>query len=49
MQNQNYEIYTLSTQTYYYHICRIDNTLILTNSIDKYEEQIKDVIKELGY
>lgn len=48
-QNQNYEIYSLSTQTYYYHVCRIDNTLISINYDDKYEKQIKKVVKELGY
>lgn len=41
--------YTLKTNGKYGVISRIDNTAIFVNENDEYEEDIKKVLKELGY
>ena len=48
-QKENYEVYTLTTQTAFYHVCRVEDTLLTINANDKNEDQISKVIKKLGY
>ena len=46
---KNYDYYTLKTQTSYFHVCRVDNTILSINAKDDDEKQIIEIIKKLGY
>ena len=46
---KNYDLYTLKTQTSFYHVCRVDNTIISINAKDNDEKQIIKTINKLGY
>lgn len=45
----NYATYTLTSNGYYMHLCRIDNTLLYVRVNDTYKDTVKDIIKDLGY
>lgn len=45
----NYSYYGLTTDEGYYVVSRIDNTMIFINTSSEYKDEIKDVVKELGY
>lgn len=45
----NYSNYTLTTDGYYMHLCRVDNTLLYVRVESVYEDTVKSLIKELGY
>lgn len=45
----NYNYYGLSTGEGYYVVSRIDNTMIFINASAEYKDEIKEVLKELGY
>lgn len=41
--------YTLTTNDEYKVVSRIENTVIYANVDDKYKDEVKDLLKELGY
>lgn len=45
----NYSSYTLTSNGYYMHLCRVDNTLLYVKVNDTYKDSVKKLIKELGY
>jgi hypothetical protein len=45
----NHNYYGLSTGEGYYVVSRIDNTMIYINASAEYKDEIKDILKELGY
>ena len=45
----NYHTYSLATNGKYYYIARVDNTLLYVNAEDEYKEEIKTIVKNLGY
>lgn len=49
INGKNFQKYTLSTESKYKVISRIDNTVIYLNVDDNYKEEVKNVLKELGY
>ena len=49
VNGKNFQKYTLSTESKYKVISRIDNTVIYLNVDDNYKEEVKNVLKELGY
>ncbi len=49
IEGKNYQKYTLSANDYYMHICRVDNTVIYLKVPDKYKDDVKNIIKKLGY
>lgn len=46
---KNYSVYSLTVNGKYKYISRIDNTIIYINADKEYKDEIKEVIKELGY
>lgn len=46
---KNYEIYELTTSLMYMYTSRIDNTLIYISANKEDKNEIKDLIKKLGY
>lgn len=46
---KNYSKYTLSSNGRYMVVSRIDNTVIYVDADDQYRDDIKNVLKELGY
>ena len=49
VNGKNFQKYTLSTESKYKVISRIDNTVIYLNVDDNYKEEVKNALKELGY
>lgn len=45
----NYESYELTTSLMYMYTCRVDNTLLYINANKEDKEEIKSIIKKLGY
>ena len=45
----NNSSYTLNSNGYYMHICRVDNTMIYAKVSDNNSKAAKDLITELGY
>ena len=45
----NYNTYTLNNNGEYYHLCRVDNTLLFVHVKDQYKEDVTKLIDELGY
>lgn len=45
----NYSSYTLTSSGYYMHLCRVDNTLLYVKVPDTYKDDVKNLVKELGY
>ena len=45
----NYSSYTLVSNGYYMHLCRVDNTLLYVKVSDTYKDSVKKLINELGY
>ena len=45
----NYAEYTVTADGYYMHICRIDETVIYLKVQDKYQDEVKGILKNLGY
>lgn len=45
----NNTIYTLTSNGYYMHLCRVDNTLLYVRVLDSYKDSVKDIIKKIGY
>lgn len=45
----NYDVFTLKTQTSYMHVCRVENTILAINADDEDEKNIEKIIKKLGY
>lgn len=41
--------YTLTSNGYYMHLCRVDNTLLYVRVLDSYKDSVKDIIKKIGY
>ncbi len=46
---ENYDIFTMKTQTSFMHVARIDNTILTITANDDNEKQITRIIKKLGY
>lgn len=46
---ENYDVFTMKTQTSFMHVCRVDNTVLAISADDKDEKQIIKIIKQLGY
>lgn len=46
---KNYSKYTLKTNDEYKVLSRIDNTVIMLEVNSKYENDVKNILKELGY
>lgn len=46
---ENYDIFTMKTQTSFMHVARIDNTILTTSASDDDEKQIIKIINKLGY
>lgn len=49
VKGKNYSKYTLSTGNKYKVLSRIDNTVIYLDVYDSYEEEVKNILGELGY
>lgn len=45
----NYNTFTLSDDTIYRYICRVDNTLVYINTIKEHQKEVKEIIESLGY
>ena len=45
----NHSKYTLKTGGKYKVVSRIDNTVIYLNVLEEYKDEIKDILKDLGY
>jgi hypothetical protein len=45
----NYSVYTTTVNGKYKYICRVDNTLLYIDVDEKYKDEVKDIVKELGY
>ena len=45
----NHNYYGLTTDEGYYVVSRVDNTMIYVNSSAEYKDEIKEVLKVLGY
>jgi hypothetical protein len=45
----NYQKYTLTADDQLYVLSRIDNTLVTVDAPKRYKDDIKEVLKELGY
>ena len=46
---KNYSIYSITTNGKYKYVSRVDNTVIYIDVDEKYQDDVKSVIKELGY
>lgn len=49
ISGNNYSKYTLKSNNYYMLVSRVDNTMIYVKVADNYEDNIKDILNELGY
>lgn len=49
LNQDNYERYAQSTDSAYSSISRIDNTILYANVKIEYKEEVKEIIKKLGY
>lgn len=49
MSLKNYSKYTLSTNAKYKVLSRVENTVIYINADDTYRDEIKSILKEIGY
>jgi len=45
----NYSSYTLTSNGYYMHLCRVENTLLYVKVKDSYQKEVKEFINKLGY
>lgn len=45
----NYSTYSLTSGGYYMYLCRVDNTLLYVKVLDTYKDDVKALIKKLGY
>ena len=45
----NYMSYALTSSGYYMYICQVDNTLLYAKVNEVYKEEIKKIVKDLGY
>lgn len=45
----NYSSYTLNSNGNYMHICRINNTVLYLNVPESNKDEVKKIVKELGY
>ncbi len=45
----NYNIYSLTSNGDYMYLCRVDNTLLYIDVDDKYKDEVKDIVENLGY
>lgn len=45
----NYSTYELKSNGYFMYVARVDNTLLFVHVEDDYEDNVKTIIKELGY
>ena len=46
---KNYSVYTLSTDSKYRVLSRIDNTVVYINVDKQYKDEVKGILEELGY
>lgn len=46
---KNYSVYTLSTDSKYRVLSRIDNTVVYINVDNQYKDVVKSILEELGY
>ena len=44
-----YNEFTVVTNYRYYHVCRVKNTLLFVNVPMEYQNDVKEIIKKLGY
>ncbi len=49
LNTNTYNYYALTTNEGYYVVSRIDNTLLYVQTSAEYKDEIKKIIKELGY
>lgn len=49
VNGSNFNKYTLTTGNQYKVVCRVDNTLIYLNVADKYKDEVKGILDNLGY
>ncbi len=49
LSGSNYNYYGLSTDEGYYVVSRVDNTMIFINTSAQYKDEIKEILKEIGY
>ena len=49
LQGKNYSEYTLTMDGKYKYISRINNTMVYLNVEEEYKDEVKEIIKELGY
>ena len=45
----NYNTYSLTTNEKYKYVSRIDNTLVYLDVSETYKDEVKDIMKEIGY
>lgn len=45
----NYNFFSISDGDLYRYICRVENTLVYVDTTKKYKNEVKDMIKKLGY
>ncbi len=45
----NYSKYTLQSNDLYMYLCRVKNTLLYIKVDDKYKDDVKNIVKDLGY
>ena len=46
---KNYSTYSLDTNGNYYYLARVENTIFYAVVQDKYKDEIKAIVKDLGY
>ena len=45
----NYSSYSLTSDGYYMHVCRVENTLVFIKVEERHKDAVKELTKELGY
>jgi len=46
---KNYSTYSLNTNGTYKYLSRIDNTLVYVDVDEDYKDDVKEIMKEIGY
>lgn len=48
-EGSNFQKYTITTDGYYMHVCRVENTLLYLRVEEKFKSDVKKIVKKLGY
>ncbi len=45
----NYSFFSITDNSNYKYICRVENTLVYVDTVKENKDEVKDIIKKLGY